>query len=143
MIKRFIFTIVSSLIMLEMLLVDFIFMGDKGAFLFKFFAVTFISWIWLGISKFIMVNVKKDFKKIDILAEEIVFFLILSYLALLVIYLICFFQNDDFVKRIASLTMSCSIIEGMNVLLCIKSYKRWKKTKNKYDLLLLWPFEKK
>ena len=127
------------LVMIEMFVVDFMFMGDKRVIVFKLIGVAFISWLWLVLTKNMIKKMKSNFDKADAFTEKVFFGTTSLYLFVLIIFFVRFIQNPNFINYWGLLNSSFSWLEGFFIVCCVKSFKRWKKTKNYSDLFFLWP----
>lgn len=141
--NRALFTSISFLVVIELLIWDFIYISSWGLILFKIIGLTFFSWLWLIIAEFSLVRVKKDVSKVGVFPEYVLFWSNFLYLIVIVLFSLFNFQDANLPKRIFNLNMACSWIYGFFVVCCVRSIKQWKKTKVKHDLLFRWPLKKK
>ncbi len=167
--KNIFFTFVSFLVMIEMFIFDLIYMGDKRVILFKIIGTFVMAWfvdvVYRGIKKraadnsdsgniFKLFIVSIDYngahtnltEKNPInektFTEKTFASFCAIYLCSLLICSIIHFAKTDLGEKIFSLNMVCSWLVGFFLLLCARSFKRWRKTRDPKDLFFRWPYNK-
>lgn len=146
--KRILFTSISLFVVIEMLVTDCIVLG-WDSLLFKLFAMTSLTGLWLAITKGIVNKLKQPFfmpelQKIacrpGFLTEYVLYYVLLLYAVALVIYCaLSIFRDGDVLKTFVDVNMAGTWIEGLFAYACAKAIKRWKKTGDKHELLFPWP----
>lgn len=144
--KQIVFTAISSLIVVELIFFDIAFISEWSSIVFtivfKIVMFTLTAFLWLFVVKFSIKRTGFKIKKDDF--EELMLFLVMIFYFLSL--LICFarnFNNTDLIQCFYVVNARFSWIFGFYFISCIKTYKRWKKTKIKTDLLFHWPIGKK
>ncbi|MBO6135138.1 MAG: hypothetical protein J6P30_00875 [Fibrobacter sp.] len=146
--KRILFTAVSLFVVIEMLVADCVAFG-WGVCLFTFLGMTFVTAIWIAVSKGIINKLKQPFfmpelQKIScrpgFFTEYVLYYVLIIYAVMLVLFsALCIFRDGDLLKTLADVTMAAAWIEGLVVIACVKAVRRWKKTGDKRELLFPWP----
>ena len=166
--KNIFFTFISILIMIEMFVFDLIYMGDKRVIIFKIIGFLAMAWfidvVYKGIKnrarentdtgnffKLFIVSTKYDGMRINltgdnpndekIYTEKTFAFLSVLYLFSLLICCIIHFAKPNLGEKIFDLNMVCSLLVGFFLLLCTRSFKRWRKTRDPKDLFFRWPYK--
>ena len=146
--KRIFFTAVSALVVIEVFVIDCITVG-WGLLLFKLLGGTFMTGLWLAITKGIANKLKQPFfmpelQKIacrpGFLTEYVLYYVLLLYAVALVAFCVsCVVRDGDMLKTFVDVNMAGTWIEGLFAYACAKAIKRWKKTGDKHELLFPWP----
>ena len=150
--KRFLFTVASIIVFIETIIVDLIYMGDKRVIFFLFICIVPFSWLMFAILKsksikdnpLIITKPFSSFRGIDKPEEDSLFWSIIIFQIALFFHCIISIAKPDIDTKILSISVLLSWFTiGAFTLLCIKSFRRWKKSKNLQDLLFDWPFKNK
>jgi hypothetical protein len=150
--KRFLFTVASIIVFIETIIVDLIYMGDKRVVIFLLISIVPFSWLTFAILKsksikdnpLIITKPFSCFRGIDKPEEDSLFWSIIIFQMALFFHCIISIAKPDIDTKILSISVLLSWFTiGAFTLLCIKSFRRWKKSKNLQDLLFDWPFKNK
>ena len=168
--KNIFFTFVSFLVMIEMFVFDLIYIGDKRVIIFKIIGTFVMAWlvdvVCKGIKKRAGDNSDSgNFFKLFIASinyngvrtnltgknsnnektftEKTFASFCAIYLFSLLICSIIHFAEPNLGEKIFSLNMICSWLVGFFFLLCARSFKRWRKTRDPKDLFFRWPYKQK
>ena len=146
--KRILFTAAGLFVVIEMLVTDCIVLG-WGLLLFKLFAVTSLTGIWLAVTKgvvnklkqpFFMPELQKIACKPGFFTEYVLYYALLFYAVALVIYCaLSIFRDGDVLKAFVDVNMAGAWIEGLFAYACAKAVRRWKKTGDRREFLFPWP----
>ena len=168
--KNIFFTFVSFLVMIEMFVFDLIYMGDKRVIIFKIIGTFVMAWlvdvVYKGITKrardnsdtgnifkLLIVSINyngvrtnltgKNSNNEKTFTEKTFASFCAIYLFSLLICSIIHFAEPNLGEKIFSLNMICSWLVGFFFLLCARSFKRWRKTRDPKDLFFRWPYKQK
>ena len=147
--KRFLFTVASIIVFIETIIVDLIYMGDKRVVIFLLISIVPFSWLTFAILKSksikdnpLIITKPFSFRGIDKPEEDTLFWSIIIFQIALFFHCIISIAKPDIDTKILSISVLLSWFTiGAFTLLCIKSFRRWKKSKNLQDLLFDWPFK--
>ena len=149
--KRFLFTVASIIVFIETIIVDLIYMGDKRVVIFLLISIVPFSWLMFAILKSkaiknnpLIITKPFSFRGIDKPEEDSLFWSIIIFQIALFFHCIVSIAQLDIDTKILPVSVLLSWFTfGAFILLCIKAFKRWKRTKNPQDLLFDWPFKNK
>ena len=146
--KRILFTAVALFVVIEMLVADCIAFG-WGICLFTFLGMTFVTAIWIAVSKGITNKLKQPFfmpelQKISwrpgFYTEYVLYYVLIIYAVMLVLFsALCIFRGGNLLETFVGVNIAASWIEGLVVIACVKAIRRWKKTGDKREFLFPWP----
>ena len=146
--KRIFFSAVSLFVMIEMLVTDCVSLG-WGVLLFKLFAITFMTGLWLAVVKAVANKLKQPFFmpelqeiscKPGFLTEYVLYYVLVLYaVAFVACSAYCVIRDGDLVETVAGVNMAGTWIEGLFAFACAKAIRRWEKTGDKHELLFPWP----
>lgn len=149
--KRFLFTVASIIVFIETIIVDLIYMGDKRVVIFLLISIVPFSWLMFAILKSksikdnpLIITKPFSFRGIDKPEEDSLFWSIIIFQIALFFHCIISIAKPDIDTKILFISVLLSWFTiGAFTLLCIKSFRRWKKSKKLQDLLFDWPFKNK
>lgn len=142
--KSIAFTIITFLILAEMFVIDFLALDIQilyRPFLAKAVGATFICWLWFVISKFVYSKIRKH--KVSNTYEEKYLLLVLFLYFITMPLGLCerIVCHSTIVSWLCNFNFPFSILVGITLVCGVKSIRRWKKSGEKSELLLKWPFK--
>lgn len=160
--KNVLLTVVTFLVLMEMLAVDILALDVQflyRPFLFKTVGATFVCWLWFVVSKYLIAIIKEG-EVSDTYEEKYLLFALFLYLITLPFQLYAstlhhyvnhimengstlhhYVGMTQFIGPLCEFNVPFSVIVGIALVCFIKSLRKWKKSGAKFDLLLKWPFK--
>ena len=148
--KNVLLTVVTFLVLMEMLAVDILALDVQflyRPFLFKTVGATFVCWLWFVVSKYLIAIIKEG-EVSDTYEEKYLLFALFLYLITLPFQVYDSFLRHDgnglgtiIAEELCKFNIPFSVFVGIALVCFIKSLRKWKKSGAKSDLLLKWPFK--